>query len=346
MTFTIQADGYTADDGPIPLHIIGTDLDGNAVDTTAYIAADGTGTELSAGSYTASVAASPLMQDGSLYAVPDASHALRIPESDDEMPEEVTSDQPIALTKLDASAETDELIDAAYQAAIASGMDSGKDSAYQQAAKQKRTDAEAAQQAAAQKAATEKAAADAHEAYSAFLSQFTDSYQWRDDKGVSLSECKFVVIDIDGDGVDELLLESTETSHADGYQQLLQYRNGAVSLLLRGSESFKIFKSGAVLNTFVATRGSNGWYYTIAKGTAAKVAEYITEYDEEGTTPMKYHSFFDPGGMSWSNVISLKVTGQEVDLDTYLATARKLADADITPETVQNTAENRQKLLG
>lgn len=50
--------------------------------------------------------------------------------------------------------------------------------------------------------------------------------------------------------------------------------------------------------------------------------------------------------MSWSNVISLKATGQEVDLDTYLATARKLADADITPETVQNTAENRQKLLG
>lgn len=168
MTFTIQADGYTADDGPIPLHIIGTDLDGNAVDTTAYIAADGTGTELSAGSYTASVAASPLMQDGSLYAVPDASHALRIPESDDETPEEVTPDQPIALTKLDASAETDELIDAAYQAAIASGMDSGKASVYQQAAKQKRTDAEAAQQAAAQKAATEKAAADAHEAYSAF----------------------------------------------------------------------------------------------------------------------------------------------------------------------------------
>lgn len=191
MTFTIQADGYTADDGPIPLHIIGTDLDGNAVDTTAYIAADGTGTELSAGSYTASVAASPLMQDGSLYAVPDASHALRIPESDDETPEEVTPDQPIALTKLDASAETDELIDAAYQAAIASGMDSGKASVYQQAA--------------AQKAATEKAAADAHEAYSTFLSQFTDSYQWRDDKGVSLSECKFVVIDIDGDGVDELL---------------------------------------------------------------------------------------------------------------------------------------------
>lgn len=61
---------------------------------------------------------------------------------------------------------------------------------------------------------------------------------------------------------------------------------------------------------------------------------------------MKYHSFFDPGGMSWSNVISLKATGQEVVLDTYLATARKLADADITPETVQNTAENRQKPLG
>ena len=101
-----------------------------------------------------------------------------------------------------------------------------------------------------------------------------------------------------------------------------------------------------MLTTFVATGGSNGWYYTIAKGTATKVAEYITEYDEEGTTPMKYHNFFDPGGMSWSNVISLKVNGQEVDLNTYLATARKLADADITPETVQNTAENRQKLLG
>lgn len=130
VTFTIQADGYTADDGPIPLHITGTDLAGNAVDTTAHIAADGTGTELSAGSHTASVAASPLMQDGSLYAVPDASHALRIPESDDETPEEVTPDQPIALTKLDASAETDKLIDAAYQAAIASGMDSGKASVH------------------------------------------------------------------------------------------------------------------------------------------------------------------------------------------------------------------------
>lgn len=40
------------------------------------------------------------------------------------------------------------------------------------------------------------------------------------------------------------------------------------------------------------------------------------------------------------------MNGADASLDAYLATVRKLAEQEITPSLVDNTAANRSQLLG
>ena len=95
----------------IPVTVRGADLDGNAVDETRYLNWDGTGLELTQGSYTLSVAASPIGSDGTIYQVP--TDALSV---------EVTRDQPdltsagtFAFAEIPAAEVTDDQINAAAQ---------------------------------------------------------------------------------------------------------------------------------------------------------------------------------------------------------------------------------------
>lgn len=380
VTFTIQADGYTADDSPIPIEITGTDLDGNAVDTTCYIAQDGTGTTLKSGSYEASVVASPLTKSGTLYAVPDTAISFEIPVPDDESlsadatsSDEGTSDSAdtgasnsadssvtdngssegttiaggtIQLAQLDPINQTDDMIEAAYQAALAGGFDQTTAGTYRQAATDAHTAAQKAKEEAEAQAALQKKAQEAHAAYATFLQ---GTYKWGDDD-ISLSTCKFAPIDIDGDGVDELLVENINSAHAFGYDRLFAYQNGQVVELTAKGEAHKIFKSGAVLGYWVGTGSFDGWYYTLQNGSLVEVAQYASDdlpasHFTAGATNIT-DSFKDPGGVSAQYCDSLQVNGADVDLDTYMATASKLADQDVTPTPVDNTAENRSKLLG
>lgn len=372
VTFTIQADGYEAEDGPIPVRITGTDLDGTSVDTTCYVAQDGSGTTLKSGSYEATVVASPLTKSGTLYATPDSPVSFEIPvaeEADagstdagsaDAGSQGTTSDSgdsadaggssatsapteggTIQLAALDPLDQTDDVIDAAYQAALGGGLDAGTADAYRQAAVDVRTAAEKEKEEAEAKAAAEKRAQDAHAAYSTFLQ---GTYDWGSDKNASLDKCKFALVDLDGDGVDELLVQNLNASHANGYERLFGYNGGQVVELAAARDGLKLFKSGAILNLSVGRGSWSGTYSTLQNGRVSEVASF-----ESGDTPGSSdvtQNFSDPGGESGPYCRSLKVNGADASLDAYLATVRKLADQEITPSLVDNTAANRSQLLG
>ena len=367
VTFTIQADGYEAEDGPIPVRITGTDLDGTSVDTTCYVSQDGSGTTLKSGSYEATVVASPLTKSGTLYATPDSPVSFEIPVAEEadagsadggsagaasdsgdsadaggsDAAATPTEGGTIQLAALDPLDQTDDVIDAAYQAALDGGLDAGTADAYRQAAVDVRTAAEKAKEEAEAKAAAERRAQDAHAAYSTFL-QGTDD--WGSDKGTDLGKCKFALVDLDGDGVDELLVQNPNASHATGYERLFGYNGGQVVELAAGRDGFKIFRSGAILSLSVGRGSRSGTYRTLQNGKMSEVASF-----ESGDTPGSSditQTFSDPGGESAPYCRSLKVNGTDTDLDTYLATARKLADQEVAPNLVDNTAANRSQLLG
>ncbi len=150
--FTVNAPNY---DGAtctrIPLAIVGTQTDGTAVSQTAYIDGQGKGLDLAAGTYTATVIASPLLADGSLYNLP-VNNVISIVIPDNLAKDEsytVSSDSPIAFTVCDAASVTDDQIAAAYNAAAAdsesaSKADSLRDTAtaHRDTALQARTDDE------------------------------------------------------------------------------------------------------------------------------------------------------------------------------------------------------------
>lgn len=372
VTFTIQADGYEAEDGPIPVRITGTDLDGTSVDTTCYVAQDGSGTTLKSGSYEATVVASPLTKSGTLYATPDSPVSFEIPvaeEADAGSTDAGSSDGgsqgtasdsgdsadadgssaaaapteggTIQLAALDPLDQTDDVIDAAYQAALDGGLGAGTADAYRQAAVDVRTAAEKAKEEAEAKAAAEKRAQDAHAAYSTFLQ---GTYDWGSDKNASLDGCKFALVDLDGDGVDELLVQNLNASHANGYERLFGYNGGQVVELAAARDGLKLFRSGAILSLSVGRGSWDGTYSTLQDGRVSEVASF-----ESGDTPGSSditQNFSDPGGESAPYCRSLKVNGADASLDAYLATVRKLADQEITPSLVDNTAANRSQLLG
>lgn len=120
VTFTLDAPGYdTSLDSKTPLHVTGTDLDGNTVDETRFIGSDGTGLELMRGTYTVSVLASPLTSDGSFYETPDTTFDFVIDESGvHSTPQQLL----IEFTEANPLAVTDKQVDRAYGLALQSGM--------------------------------------------------------------------------------------------------------------------------------------------------------------------------------------------------------------------------------
>ena len=125
VVFTVSAPGYDdATCSKIPLHVTGTDVDGKSVDKIAYIDSAGKGLELIEGTYVIAVSASPLMPDGAIYDTPTTQWNVGIG-SDVQVgaPITVPADQPIAFTRTAETNITEEQIDAAFKAAMSSGMD-------------------------------------------------------------------------------------------------------------------------------------------------------------------------------------------------------------------------------
>ena len=134
----------------IPLTVSGTDLDGNALDQTAFVNWDGSGLSLMQGSYTVSVPASPIGSDGTLFSVPTDKLQITIAgneNSDD--PDTASASVDVAgslvFNEIDGLDVTDDDIAAAYDYASQGGASTSEDAlALRTAAQKKRDEAKAA----------------------------------------------------------------------------------------------------------------------------------------------------------------------------------------------------------
>ena len=129
----------------IPLTVSGTDLDGNALDQTAFVNWDGSGLSLMQGSYTVSVPASPIGSDGTLFSVPTDKFQITIAgdeNSDD--PDTASASVDVAgslvFTEIDGLDVTDDDIAAAYDYAAQGGAPTSEDALALRTAAQKRRD--------------------------------------------------------------------------------------------------------------------------------------------------------------------------------------------------------------
>lgn len=160
---SVVAPNYDSGATRIPLRVTGTDLDGQAVEETYYVNADTPEIGLRKGDYQVTVVASPILQDGGLYAVPSEPVALEVgdaPAGSDQDAQSVQTVE-VELTAIDdPTTITDEQI-AAARAAAEADPDAGqaaKAGPYAEAATKRRDDAVAAKRAAEEEAARQRAA--------------------------------------------------------------------------------------------------------------------------------------------------------------------------------------------
>ncbi len=175
VTFALDMPGYDEKaDSPVPVRISGTNLDGVQVDEVYFITPGKPTINVQQGSYTASVAASPLLSNGTIYAVPDELIDVQIREQDLS-----GGDLNWSFSTVEPTQITDEQIQESYQYAIDSGMDASKADSLRQAvvdARQAALDKQAAEdQAAADRAASE-AEQRAQEEAAASARHFDDGY--------------------------------------------------------------------------------------------------------------------------------------------------------------------------
>lgn len=151
--FTVDAPKYeTGVDSPIPIRIVGTDLDGVQVDEVSYITPDNPVVSLKKGKYTATVAASPLMMRGAMYKIPTDIIELNIGESD------LSGDgMNLAFEDANLADVSDNEIDEAYQLAEGADMESGRAKALRDAVLKARQDALDGQAAAEEEESRRKA---------------------------------------------------------------------------------------------------------------------------------------------------------------------------------------------
>lgn len=193
----VDAPGYDLADSRIPFHVEGVDMDNKGVDVVAFAGPDGTGIELSPGSYVITVASSPLLDDAQFYEVPDTQLMVEVPTdlSEDEVVE--TNYPKFEFMFANPADITDEQITLAYDYAIESGFEQGKATAYRDALMQKRDEAAAVAQAAAEKAERIATATDALEAKA------------KESGGTGIG---YQIADLDGDEMPELLIAGNSAS--------------------------------------------------------------------------------------------------------------------------------------
>ena len=175
VTFALDAPDYDeAKDSPIPVRVSGTDLDGAQVDRVYYITPKNATIGLQQGSYTASVVASPLLSEGTLYKVPEELIDVQIRDKDLS-----GGDLNWTFEKMEPLDITDEQLDSSYEYALDSGMQKDRADALYDAvssARQSALDEQAADQQAAADSAAAQADALAEEEARANARNFDDGY--------------------------------------------------------------------------------------------------------------------------------------------------------------------------
>lgn len=112
----IDAPGYAAGDSPIPLHVEGLTTSGEEISCDVYVDPNGAVERLDDGAYEVTFIASPLTQAGVVFQVPEEPVTLVVGEG-------AAAELSIGLTPLEPEDVTQDALDAALDAALASGFD-------------------------------------------------------------------------------------------------------------------------------------------------------------------------------------------------------------------------------
>ena len=155
--FSIDAPGYDSKDSALPVEVTGTTSGGSAYDQDFFIDPGGNGVQLAPGSYSLAVKASPLLDDGNLYAVPSGTLSFEIPQAVQDGATFEVPNGTIALSYASPADITNAQIDSSYDMAITSGFDKATADAYKKALVKNRDEAVAAKKAADEKAAAQAA---------------------------------------------------------------------------------------------------------------------------------------------------------------------------------------------
>ena len=155
--FSIDAPGYDSSDSALPVEVTGTTSGGSAYDQDFFIDPGGNGVQLAPGSYSLAVKASPLLDDGNLYAVPSGTLSFEIPQAVQDGATFEVPNGTITLSYASPADITDTQIDSSYDMAITSGFDKTTADAYKKALVKNRDEAVAAKKAADEKAAAQAA---------------------------------------------------------------------------------------------------------------------------------------------------------------------------------------------
>lgn len=112
------------------------------------------------------------------------------------------------------------------------------------------------------------------------------------------SDSKFVKVDINGDGIKELIVESNAASHMDGYARIFTYKNGKVKSLGHFTV-INIYKNKKLIKD---------------------------EYSNHGTSTIKYYQFYKSGKIkkvtNKKKLRSLKKGAKVTKYNTYMNNKR------------------------
>lgn len=152
----VNGDGWDTSAGSsrLPVHVEGTDSQGEKVDEAQYATSDGHGINLRQGNYVLSVPASPIAADGTVFSVSNTQVEVSFTTKEEGSEIDATGRGGFELTPVDALDVTDEQINKAYEYASKDTTDGAPDAdALKAAATKRRDDAVAAKKEADAKAA-------------------------------------------------------------------------------------------------------------------------------------------------------------------------------------------------
>lgn len=122
---------------------------------------------------------------------------------------------------------------------------------------------------------------EAHKVYQEVLDQ--DEIKWSSDsdRSYSSSDYSFKLIDLNNDGVDELLLTCNPASHAEGYMKIGMISDGEFKLVAYGEAVRSYYpKSGVVICHYSNMGQSSNVYSVLKDNELLPFAETITDYDD------------------------------------------------------------------
>lgn len=170
---------------------------------------------------------------------------------------------------------------------------------------------------------------------------------WGSDVYLDNSESKFAKLDINGDGVKELIVQSNVAAHMDGYIRIFTYKNGKVKSLAHFT-AINIYKNKKLIKDEYSNHGcSITKYYQFSKnGKLKKTAqENCDMWVRPSSNVGPIHAVKTSDGMAY--YYGWKWNGKKVSYKTYRSRLKKLKKNAKKSKLkyYQNTKGNRNRYL-